>query len=151
MGLYSEILKRLNEQIEQGKLVIDKRQLVEDLDTSSVTHDQCLHIAVEKAFAGVMNKKEYRSVVHGEGYFVNYKSIDNPVYLHKIFENLKLDIGKRQNLAKALEQLRSKSLEEHPDYAQTYFDFDENGKVVFGEEMSVSDIVEMLEREAANE
>ena len=147
-GYYSKLSNRMKELKEDGAMVIRRDTLAAYLDLSEVDREELEKKCANAMASVILYQAGYRSVVRGEGLFLNYKETSNPLFLQKLCENSQLDALQKKQVAEGLERIKQKVFEGVPDYAQIALGMDENGNMHFYEEITSDEIVKMLEKMA---
>lgn len=145
-GYYSKLSNRMKELKEGGAVVVRRDTLASYLDLSEVDREELEKRCASAMASVILYQAGYRSVVRGEGLFLNYKETNNPLFLQKLCENSNLDALQKKQVAEGLEKIKQKVFDSVPDYAQIALGMDENGNMHFYEEITSDEIVNMLEK-----
>jgi len=147
-GLYSALNAIIGEFEEEGHAVLDSELLIEkvkdEVDVYSATLDWYIHFALRAAASVALYTNGYKSVVHGEGLFVNLDKISRPEYAAKLFNNSVLS----QKQKKVAHDALLKGIKQSGCDNQLTWDF-ETGLAV--EEMSAKQLIELLREDAHSE
>lgn len=147
-GLYTAISAIVSQREEEARLAVDVEDIIEDVknevDVYSASLQWYIQFALKAAVEVGLYKKGYRSVVKGEGIFVNLANCNKPEYLARLFNNAKLSEVQKQKVVAIL----SKTIKDCGIENQLTYDF-ENMTIV--EEISEQQLIEMLKADAAKE
>ena len=103
-GLYTNLNALIAKKEDEGRIAIT----VDDLETEikslvdiySASLDWYIRFALRAAAENVLYQKGYRSVIKGNGIFVNVQNCTKPEYMSRLFNNAKMtEIQKRQVVA----------------------------------------------------
>ena len=148
-GYYKKLTEKIKELSGKGALVINARTLAETIDLSKMDPEEKDRRLAQAMASVALYQNNFRSVERGSGYFLDYRNCDNPIYLQKLCENANLDVKTRAMVAKALERIKKENIYSLPDYAQFVFNFDDDGNSPYIEEITSSELIEMLRKDAA--
>ena len=147
-GIYAQYSKFIKEQKNDNKLVIDVEKLAECVDFSEMPREELERRCKRAAASVALNQNGYKSVLRGEGLFVDYVNCTNPIFLQHLVENTKIDAIQAETAMKTLQKIMKQNAEELPDYVQIAFQFDSEGHSKMVDELSLTQILEMLRAEA---
>lgn len=144
-GLYTAISAIINQREEENRLAIEANDIVEsvknEVDVYSATLDWYINFALKAAAEVGLYQKGYRSVVKGEGLFVNLYNCNNEAYLKRLFNNAKLTEMQKQKVVDMIrKQITANTLD-----GQMTIDFS-TGSLV--EEVTEAKLLEMLRADA---
>lgn len=144
-GLYSEINAIIRSKEEDERLAISVDQMVRELmsstniDVHSASMDWYIETALKSAISTVLNQNGYRSVIKGDGLFVNPDICLKKEYMARLINNVKWEERQKAKIEELLTQKAEKGI---PGQLQ----FDEEGNII--EEISLEDLLEMLQKDA---
>lgn len=147
-GIYSQYSKRINEIRDNNILVIDVTSLADYVDFSEMSREELERRCKRAAASVALYQNGYRSVVRGEGLFLDYKNSQNPIFLQRLVDNAKIDAEETEKVLRGLQMIMKQNAENLPDYTQIAFQFDPDGKSKIIDELSLSQVIEMLKAEA---
>lgn len=147
-GLYTALTALIKQEEAKGKLAIDVKALIEDVqdevDVHSASLDWYIKVALSAAAENTLYQNGYRSVVKGNGLFVNADNCTNEVYLKRLFNNAKLTELQKKQIADYLAK-RIKTL----GYGgQLSMDFE---TMTISEDITEEKIIAMLRRDAEDD
>lgn len=141
-GLYTAISTVIREKEADEKLVISVDDMVEQLkdrvDFDSVSKEVLAEYVLRFAIAVGLNDADYKSVVRGEGLYINWNDCKNPDFIARLHNNAMLDKTSKQQVIDALRKKRV----ELTDLKQLAFDMD---GMLF-EEMTTEQLLEILKQ-----
>ena len=143
-GVFSKCAERIKLAEQNFRMVIDADELAHYVhDVVSLRHisRHDLEMKYVKAMVAVcLYQRGWRSVVRGKGKYVNYELCSNPAYMAQVAQNKSRDIkADKEVLERLKEAARSKGID-HQMVIRA------DGSV--GVEMSLEEILSLLEREA---
>lgn len=143
-GLYTAINAIINRREDENRLAADVEDIIkevkEEVDVYSASLDWYIRFALHAAVEVALYQKGYRSVVKGEGIFVNLDNCNKPAYLARMFNNAKLtEKQKQQAVAMIQKAIKTKTME-----GQLRFDTD--GTII--EDITEQQLIEMLRDDA---
>lgn len=143
-GVFSKCAERIRLAEQTFRMVIDADELAHYVhDVVSLRHisRHDLEMKYVKVIVAVcLYQRGWRSVVRGKGKYVNYELCSNPAYMAQVAQNKSRDIkADKEVLERLKEAARSKGID-HQMVIRA------DGSV--GVEMSVEEILSLLEREA---
>lgn len=143
-GVFSKCAERIKLAEQTFRMVIDADELAHYVhDVVSLRHisRHDLEMKYVKAMVAVcLYQRGWRSVVRGKGKYVNYELCSNPAYMAQVAQNKSRDIkADKEVLERLKEAARSKGID-HQMVIRS------DGSV--GVEMSLEEILSLLEREA---
>lgn len=146
-GLYTAIGAIINQKEDESRLAVDVNNIIDDVKNEvnvySAQLEWYIQFALRAAVEVVLYQKGYRSVVKGEGVFVNLQNCKKPEYLARMFNNAKLSEAQKQKVVARI----TKAIQEASIEGQLSFDFSgENGTIV--EEITEQRLIEMLRADA---
>lgn len=145
-GLYTAISAIINRREDEKRLAADVddiiKELKQEVDVYSASFEWYVQFALRAAVEVGLYQKGYRSVVKGEGIFVNLDNCSNPIYLARMFNNANLSVKQKE---KALAILQ-KAIKTSGVEGQLTFDTD--GTII--EEITEKQLIEMLRADASN-
>lgn len=146
-GLYTAIGAIINQKEDESRLAVDVNNVIEnvkdEVNVYSAQLEWYIQFALRAAVEVVLYQKGYRSVVKGEGVFVNLQNCKKPEYLARMFNNAKLSEAQKQKVVARI----TKAIQEASIEGQLSFDFSgENGTIV--EEVTEQRLIEMLRADA---
>lgn len=143
-GLYTAIGSIINKHEDENRLAIDVADIIEEVkkevDVYSAPLDWYIKFALRAAAEVGLYQKGYKSVVKGEGLFVNVDHCSKPEYLSKLFNNAKLSEKQKEQ---ALLRIQ-KSIKVHNIEGQ--LSFDDDGTII--EDVTTQQVIEMLREDA---
>ena len=138
-GLFTAITTAIRERENDDKLVISVddmvAQLKGDVDFDSVSKEVLADYVLRYAVAIGLNDNGYRSVVKGEGLYVNLEDCKNPDFIARLFNNAMIE-------EKAKEQVVNVIRKEIEASNVKQFAFDIDGMIF--EEMTAEQLLELL-------
>ena len=138
-GLYTAISTAIRERENDDKLVISVDDMVAqlrgDVDFDSVPKEVLADYVLRYAVAIGLNDNGYRSVVKGEGLYVNLEDCKNPDFIARLFNNAMIE-------EKAKEQVVNVIRKEIEASNVKQFAFDIDGMIF--EEMTAEQLLELL-------
>lgn len=138
-GLYTAISTAIRERENDDKLVISVDDMVAqlrgDVDFDSVPKEVLADYVLRFAVAVGLNDNGYRSVVKGEGLYVNLEDCKNPDFIARLFNNAMIE-------EKAKEQVVNVIRKEIEASNVKQFAFDIDGMIF--EEMTAEQLLELL-------
>lgn len=144
-GLYTAISAIINQREEDVRLAVDVDDVIKDVknevDVYSASLEWYIRFALRAAVEVVLYQKGYRSVVKGEGIFVNLENCRKPEYLARMFNNAKLSETQKQKAVAII----TKTIKTSGVEGQLTFDF-ESGTIV--EDLTEAQLIEMLRADA---
>lgn len=144
-GLYTALNSLIKSKESEGKICIDKETLVRDVqkevDVHSASLDWFINMALRAAAEVALYQNGYRSVVKGDGLFVNPEHCNKKDYLIRLFNNAKLTEIQKQKVVEVIK----KTVNEKIIPGQLTMDFS-TGLLV--EDLTVDQILEMLRQDA---
>lgn len=146
-GLYTAIGAIINQKEDESRLAVDVNNIIvnvkNEVNVYSAQLEWYIQFALRAAVEVVLYQKGYRSVVKGEGVFVNLQNCKKPEYLARMFNNAKLSEAQKQKVVARI----TKAIQEASIEGQLSFDFSgENGTIV--EEITEQRLIEMLRADA---
>ncbi len=143
-GLYTAITAVINER-EDTHRVMDVKELIKmvkaEVNVYSAPVDWFINQALMAAIESSLGKMGYRSVVHGEGLFVNLDKCKNKHYLARMLNEAKLaEIQKEQALNMITKQIKNSGVE-----GQMSIDF---STLTCVEDLTDEQLIEMLRADA---
>ena len=145
-GIYSGITAYTHQKEDEKHLAISTDALVEHLtenyreEIESTPKEELIDIVLRQAIAIGLNGLGYRSVLPGEGFYVNPDNCDKPEYWEQFFTNCEMEIMQKQQVYESLLQKRKEK--NIPGQLQ----FDDNMKII--ETVSMEKLLEMLKADA---
>lgn len=144
LGLYEAISSIISDKEEASQAVLYTGEMVErvkeEVDVDAIPREVLVNLALRQAVAIGLNAKGYRSVINGQGLYVNIENCEKREYLMQIYSNEMLDDSKRKRV---LEILRNKI---KPTEIPGQMGFDEAGQMF--DEITVEELLEMLKKDA---
>lgn len=138
-GLFTAITTAIRERENDDKLVISVDDMVAqlrgDVDFDSVPKEVLADYVLRYAVAIGLNDNGYRSVVKGEGLYVNLEDCKNPDFIARLFNNAMIE-------EKAKEQVVNVIRKEIEASNVKQFAFDIDGMIF--EEMTAEQLLELL-------
>ena len=138
-GLFTAITTAIRERENDDKLVISVDDMVAqlrgDVDFDSVPKEVLADYVLRYAVAIGLNDNGYRSVVKGEGLYVNLEDCKNPDFIARLFNNAMIE-------EKAKEQVVNVIRKEIEASNVKQFAFDIDGMIF--EEMTAEQLIELL-------
>ncbi len=144
-GLQTAIKAVINERESENRLAVDVDDIMkatkEEVDISQVPVGWLTDFALRAAAEVALYQKGYKSVVKGEGIFVNVENCEKPEYLKRLFNNAKLSESQKVNAVNIIK----KRIKETNIEGQLTIDFS-NGEIV--ENVSEEQLLDMLKDDA---
>lgn len=107
-GLYSALSALINQREEEGRMAMSADDLIknvkEEVDVYSASLDWYIKFALRAAVEVVLYQKGYRSVIKGNGMFVNVQNCTKPEYLARLFNNAKLSERQKEQVVNMLKR-----------------------------------------------
>lgn len=107
-GLYSNLAALINQREEEGRLAISAEDLIkhikEEVDVYSASIDWYVKTILRQAVEISLWQKGYRSVIKGNGMFVNVQNCTKPEYLARLFNNAKLTERQKQQIVNMIKR-----------------------------------------------
>ena len=107
-GLYSNLAALINQREEEGRLAISAEDLIkhikEEVDVYSASIDWYVKTILRQAVEISLWQKGYRSVIKGNGMFVNVQNCSKPEYLARLFNNAKLTERQKQQIVNMIKR-----------------------------------------------
>lgn len=101
-GLYSALNALINQKEEEHRLAISSAELIErvkeEVDVYSASIDWYVQMVLRQAVEIALWQKGYKSVIRGDGMFVNVQNCTKPQYLYRLFNNAKLTEKQKQQV-----------------------------------------------------
>ena len=145
-GLYTALNALITQRESENRAAISVDDMIEavkkEVDVYSASLDWYIRFALRAAADSALYQRGYRSVVHGEGLFVNYENCIKPQYLARLFNNAKLSEEQKR---RATERIRTAIKNSGVD-GQMTIDF-ETGEIV--EDITEEQLILMLLADAA--
>lgn len=146
-GLYSAIGAVINKREDEMRLAADVNDIIDEVkqevDVYSASLDWYIQFALRAAVEVGLYQKGYRSVVKGEGIFVNPEHCKNPAYLARMLNNAKLtEVQKEKAVALLEKTIKSSGIEGQ-------LTFNQDGTIM--EEVTEKQLIEMLKADASGE
>lgn len=143
-GLYTAIGAIINQKEDENRLAIDVNNVIEEVKNEvnvySAQLEWYIQFALKAAVEVGLYQKGYRSVVKGEGVFVNLQNCNKPEYLARMFNNAKLtETQKQKVVAQITKAIKANGIEGQ-------YSFDANGFIV--EDVTEQQIIDMLKADA---
>lgn len=146
-GLYTAIGAIINQKEDESRLAVDVNNVIEnvknEVNVYSAQLEWYIQFALMAAVEVVLYQKGYRSVVKGEGVFVNLQNCRKPEYLARMFNNAKLSEAQKQKVVARI----TKAIQEATMEGQLSFDFSGEGGTIV-EEVTEQRLIEMLRADA---
>lgn len=140
-GLYAMTSTVIKEKENNGKFVISVDDMVEELrdriDFETVPKEVLADYVLRFAAAVCLNDANYRSVIKGEGLYINLDDCQNPDFIAHLHNNAMLDKNAKQRIVDAIRRKAELS-----DLKQLAFDID---GMMF-EEMTTEQLLEILKQ-----
>lgn len=147
-GLYTAISSIIKEKESENKLVISTDDVVEILKDedylATASRADLEEYLLRFAVAIGLNDNGYRSVVKGEGLYINLENCTKREYLDRLHNNAVEAEHQREQIVKII----TKQRELAEIAGQTEWD-EETGTII--EQVSIEKLLEMLRKEAENE
>lgn len=147
-GLYTQLNAIIKTKEDENRLAIDVDSLVKEVkrevDIYSVPLDWYIKNALKAAAETTLNQNGYRSVVKGNGLFVNAEHCTNKNYLFRLFNNAKLSEFQKKRVV----QFLMKKIQELGTEGQFRFDLDDLESATIVEDVTQKELIEMLMRDA---
>ena len=138
-GIYTQINTIIKEKESEYKLVISTDEIVERLVNvdflATASREDLEDCVLRLAIAVALNDAGYRSVVRGEGLYINPVRWKEPKCGEQLLENAKMDVRNKEQMLQYVEKVV-----ELPEYAQGAFD--ENAELY--DEITKQQLIEML-------
>lgn len=143
-GLYTAINALIAERENDNRVCIDMAEMIDaltdEVDVYSASIDWYVHFAIRSAIQIGLWQAGYRSVVKGEGLFINPQNTRKPEYLARLFNNAVLSEKQKQSVVEMLTGcIKNAGIE-----GQLSFDF--SGQI--HEDISEAQLIEMLRKDA---
>lgn len=144
-GLYTAISAIISQHEEENHIAISADELIDEVknevDVYSATLDWYIRFALKAAIEVGLYQKGYRSVVKGEGIFVNPDNCNKPEYLARLFNNAKITEEQKRRITDMLRKaIKTSGIE-----GQLTLDF-ATGMIV--EDVTESQLIDMLKADA---
>lgn len=140
-GLYSALAALIRQKEDQHRLAISCDDLIEEVkeevDVYSASLDWYIKFALRAAAQISLYQLGYRSVIKGNGMFVNVDNCSNPNYLARLFNNAKLSERQKQQVVNMIKR----KIREDGIAGQLTMDFD-SGTIV--EDVTEEQLMAML-------
>lgn len=146
-GLYSAISAVINKREQEKRLAADVGDIIEEVkqevDVYSASLDWYIQFALRAAVEVGLYQKGYRSVVKGEGIFVNPEHCKRPEYIARMINNAKLTATQKEKAVALLQKtIKSSGIEGQ-------LTFNQDGTVF--EEVTERQLIEMLRADASGD
>lgn len=146
-GLYSAINSIISQHEDENRLALKADNLIEEVkeevDVYSASIDWFIRFALRAAVEVGLYQKGYRSVVKGNGIFVNPNNCNNPAYLARLFNNATLSERQKQQVVEMLK----KTIKQQECSGQLSFDWVTNTII---EDVTEEQLLAMLEKDATD-
>jgi hypothetical protein len=144
-GLYTAIGNILEEKQDENRLAIDVGTIMEEVkeqvDVYSASMDWYVRFALRAAIEVSLYQRGYRSVVKGEGLFVNPADCEKPEYMARLFNNAELTRRQKETVVGMIKKaIKTSNMD-----GQLAFDF-ETGLIK--EDITEQKLIEMLKADA---
>ena len=144
-GLYTALNVIIRTKEDENRLAIDVQTLINEVknevDIYSAPFEWYVQAALRAAAEVALWRNGYRSVVKGNGLFVNVSHCDNPEYMKRLYNNEILTEKQKQKIKTfLLERVKQTNIP-----GQLIMDFD-SGTII--EDVSTQQLIEMLTRDA---
>ena len=147
-GLYSALAALINQREDEGRLAMSTEDLIknvkEEVDVYSASLDWYIKFALRAAAEIALYQKGYRSVVRGNGLFVNVQNCTKPEYLARLFNNAKLTERQKQQVV----NMMKRRINEVGMPGQMSMDFD-SGLII--EDVTEEQLISMLMQDATGD
>lgn len=144
-GLYSSISAFVKESEDENRMVISVDEVVKrvknEVDIYSATLDYYIDSTINHAVATILNQAGYRSVVKGNGLYVNLDSCENPDVLARLYNNASFSEQQKKQVVEMIK----KRIKEVEVSGQFEMDF-ETGNII--ECISEEQLIAILEADA---
>lgn len=144
-GLYSALNKIVRQQKQEGNVIFDTETTSSKIDLSGLDREELEERCKKAMTAVVFYQNGLRSVIHGQGIYVDYEKIKNRIVIEKLLTNAKAEEAKKELMVDVLTTIVNGLPEDTGN--QMYFDpdrTDENGELLLFEEKSKEELIEML-------
>lgn len=144
-GLRTAIVAAINKREKEQRLALDVDDIIDqvktDVNVDDVPIGWLMDFALKAATEVTLYQEGYRSVVKGEGLFVNPDNCEKPEYYGRLFNNAKLaEVQKKKIVDMLVKRIKDANIE-----GQLRFDLS-SGTVV--EDMTEQQLIEMLKEDA---
>ena len=144
-GLYSAINAIIKGKEAENRLAVSAPEIMElvkkEVDVYSASLDWYIAQVLRSAVETVLNQLGYRSVVHGEGLFVNLDNCEKKIYLARMFNNAAMSKAEKEKVLNFIQ----KKIHDVGIDGQLCFDF-EKGTII--EDITEEQIIAMLREDA---
>lgn len=107
-GLYTALNALIKQKEEEGRLAVSADDLIEEVkeevDVYSASLDWYIKFALRAAAQISLWQSGYRSVIKGNGMFVNLQNCTKPEYLSRLFNNAKLSERQKQQVVNMIKR-----------------------------------------------
>ena len=147
-GLYTALNALIKQKEEEGRLAVSADDLIEEVkeevDVYSASLDWYIKFALRAAVQISLWQSGYRSVIKGNGMFVNLQNCTKPEYLSRLFNNAKLSERQKQQVVNMIKR----RISELGMPGQMSMDF-ETGMIT--EDITEEQLMEMLIEDATGD
>lgn len=107
-GLYTALNALIKQKEEEGRLAVSADDLIEEVkeevDVYSASLDWYIKFALRAAVQISLWQSGYRSVIKGNGMFVNLQNCTKPEYLSRLFNNARLSERQKQQVVNMIKR-----------------------------------------------
>ena len=142
---YYSLLNTIIRQMKtDGKLIINRSDLKEYLDLSEESREDIEDMCKNFMISVMAYQNNYRATIKGRSIFINVDMINNKQAMQLLVDNSDLDVKSRMAVTQRLTQLLQKM--PSTDISQMAFGMDEDGNILFYDEMTDAELIETLEK-----
>lgn len=143
-GLFTSINALIKERELNNHVSMSVKEISEavkkEVDIFSAETGWYIDQSIKAAVVTALSQNGYRSVIKGEGYFVNPHIADNPEYLKRLFNNAALDKSQKEQIV----QMLHGRMQETGIEGQLSFDF--TGRI--HEDITEQKLLELLKQDS---
>lgn len=141
---YSMLNKVIRQMKTDGKFIIKKSDLTKYLDFREEEREDLETMCANAMASVAFYQNNYRATQKGRGIFVDTDAIKNKQTMQMLVNNSELDVESRLAVAQKLTKM-AQNLPDADMYQMAFTNMDDDGNIMFYEEMSDAEFIEMLE------
>lgn len=141
---YSMLNKLIRQMKTDGKFIIKKSELTNLLDFSEENREDLETMCANAMASVAFYQNNYRATQKGRGIFVDTDAIKNKQTMQMLIKNSELDVESRLAVAQKLTKM-AQNLPDADVTQMAFTNMDDDGNIMFYEEMTDAEFIEMLE------
>lgn len=139
---YSMLNKRIKQMKADKKYIIDRQELAKDIDLSEEDPAEKDTMLANLMVSVMLYQNDYRSVIKGQGVFIDAGALRSKVIANTLVNNSELDVKQRTAALKRLQTIADNLPDD--DCLQISFDADDDKQIIYYEEMSKKELIELI-------